>query len=161
VVKELNAVLQALRKLGIEGAERGSESALESVARLLHRPVAEIRQVLALNERTASLDAPLEIDPDLSVGDTLADENSLPPDEAVGQAEVEQHLAAWVAGLPPRLRRVVEARYGLNGSEIETLQALAGELGVTRERVRQLQVEALQRLRQQLRLEGVQTGALL
>jgi RNA polymerase nonessential primary-like sigma factor len=161
VVKELNAVLQALRKLGIEGAERGSESALESVARLLHRPVAEIRQVLALNERTTSLDAPLEIDPDLSIGDTLADDSSLPPDEVVSQAEIERHLAAWVADLPPRLRRVVEARYGLNGSEIETLQGLAGELGVTRERVRQLQMEALQRLRQQLRCEGVQTGALL
>lgn len=161
VVKELNAVLQALRRLGIEGGERGSESVLESVARLLHRPVAEIRQVLALNERTASLDAPLEIDPELSVGDTLADEGSLPPDEAVGQAEIERHLAAWVAALPPRLRRVVEARYGLAGSEIETLQALAGELGVTRERVRQLQLEALQHLRQQLRAEGMQAGTLL
>lgn len=158
VVKELNAVLQGLRKLGVEPGE--ADSALESVALLLHKPVEELRRVLALNERTASLDAPLEVDPDLSIADTLADEQAIDPETAVEQGEIERHVAEWVAGLSPRHRRVLEGRYGLNGQEIVTLEVLADELEVSRERVRQLQVEALARLRTRLVHQGMDARAL-
>jgi len=158
VIKELNAVLQALRRLG---AEANDASALESVAALLHRPVDEVRRILRLNERTTSLDAPLEIDPELSLADALADEASEGPEALVAQAEIENRLAEWVAQLPPRQRRVVEARYGLNGVAIATLETLAQELGITRERVRQLQVEAVARLRRQLARQGVGVRSLL
>lgn len=159
VVKELNTVLQALRKLGVEAGE--AESALESVAQLLHKTVDEVRHILSLNERTASLDAPLEIDPELTLADALADERAVAPEDAVGQAEIEHHIAHWVQDLSARHQRVVEARYGLNGAEVETLDALAQELGVTRERIRQLQMEALARLRQRLARQGVGVSALL
>jgi RNA polymerase nonessential primary-like sigma factor len=159
VIKELNTVLQALRKLGVEPGEEGP--ALERVASLLHKPVDEIRHILALNERTTSLDAPLDIDPDLSVADSLADEQAEDPEAMLAQHEVEAHVADWVAGLSGRHRRVVEARYGLNGEAIATLETLAQELGITRERVRQLQIEALTQLRGRLKLEGVGAGALL
>jgi len=159
VVKELNSVLQALRKLGVETGE--AESALESVAKLLHKPVDEIRQILALNERTASLDAPLEIDPDLSVADALADESAIDPEAALEHTEIAQHVAEWVAELSPRFRRVVESRYGLNGQDIATLETLANELGITRERVRQLQMEALATLRQRLARQGMSVRSLL
>jgi RNA polymerase nonessential primary-like sigma factor len=165
VVKELNSVLQALRRLGVEtrDSEPAEEngSVLESVARLLDKPVEEVRQVLRLNERTTSLDAPLDIDPELSVADALADEDAIDPELAVEQSEIEHHVAAWVAELSDRHRRVVEARYGLGGQEIATLEALAGELGVTRERVRQLQMEALLRLRQRLARQGMNVRSLL
>lgn len=159
VIKELNTVLQALRKLGVETGE--AEPALDRVARLLHKPVEEIRHILALNERTTSLDAPLDIDPDLSVADSLADEQAEDPEAMLTQHEVEAHVADWVNGLPERHRRVVEARYGLNGQSIATLETLAQELGITRERVRQVQVEALAQLRARLKREGVGAGALL
>jgi RNA polymerase nonessential primary-like sigma factor len=159
VVKELNAVLQVLRKLGVEPGE--AEPALETVAKLLHRPVGEIRAILALNARTASLDAPLDIDPDLTLVDALADEQAIGPEQALEQAEIEAHLAGWVADLSARQRRVVEARYGLNGQDITTLEMLAQELGITRERVRQLQMEALTRLRRRLARQGVDVRALL
>ena len=161
VVKELNTVLRTLRRLGREGADARSESALESVAQLLHKPVEEIRQLLMLNERTASLDAPLEIDPDLTMADALCDENGIDPEAQFEQAEIEQQIAQWVMELSGRHRRVVEARYGLNGQEIATLEILAQELGVTRERVRQLQMEALVRLRQGLSRAGIGVSALL
>jgi RNA polymerase nonessential primary-like sigma factor len=159
VVKELNAVLQALRKLGVEAGE--AESALESVAKLLHKPVAEIRHLLTFNERTASLDAPLDIDPDLTVSDAIADERAIDPEAAVEQIEIERHIAEWVGELSDRHRRVVETRYGLNGRDVATLETLARELGITRERVRQLQMEALARLRQRLAREGVGVRSLL
>ncbi len=158
VIRELNAVLQALRRLG---AETSDASALESVAALLHKPVEEVRAILRFNERTASLDAPLETDPELSLADALADETTEGPDAIVEQTEIERRLADWVAELPPRQRRVVEARYGLNGVEIVTLEALAQELGVTRERVRQLQVEAVARLRGELARRGIGVSSLL
>lgn len=163
VIKELNTVLQALRKLGVEPGDEENRGgpALERVARLLHKPVEEIRHILALNERTTSLDAPLDIDPDLSVADALADEQAIDPETALAQHEVEAHVADWVAGLSDRHRRVVEARYGLNGQAIATLEMLAQELGITRERVRQLQIEALTQLRGRLKREGVGAGALL
>ncbi|MEW6164650.1 MAG: RNA polymerase sigma factor RpoS [Pseudomonadota bacterium] len=161
VVKELNAVLHALRRLGVEPPADGAASTLESVARLLHKPVDEVRHILAFNERTASLDAPLDIDPDLSVADALPDERAIDPEQAIEQAEIESHIAGWVGELPPRHRRVVEARYGLNGTDIATLEVLANELGVTRERVRQLQMEALGRLRGRLARQGIGVSALL
>ncbi len=159
VVKELNAVLQTLRRLGVEAGE--AESALETVAGLLHKPVAEVRRILALNDRPTSLDAPLDIDPGLCVADALADEAAVDPETSAEQAEVEQHVAAWVADLSDRHRRVVEARYGLNGQDLATLETLAHELGITRERVRQLQMEALARLRQRLARQGMTVRALL
>ncbi|MDP1605810.1 MAG: RNA polymerase sigma factor RpoS [Rhodocyclaceae bacterium] len=159
VVKELNSVLQALRRLGVEAGD--AESALETVAGLLHKPVAEIRRILALNERTTSLDAPLDIDPTLSVADAIADEDGVDPESAAEQVEIEQHVAAWVADLSTRHRRVVESRYGLNGQDIATLETLAHELGITRERVRQLQMEALTRLRQRLARQSMDVRALL
>ncbi len=165
VVKELNAILQALRRLGREAGTGDdvarSEATLESVAHLLHKPVDEVRRLLALNDRTTSLDAPLDIDPDLTIADALADEHGSDPEAIVEQEEIAGQVAAWVSELPDRHRRVVEARYGLNGQDLATLDTLAGELGVTRERVRQLQVEAIERLRLRLARLGVGVRALI
>ncbi|CAG0958275.1 RNA polymerase sigma factor RpoS [Rhodocyclaceae bacterium] len=160
VVKELNVVLRALRRLEVEGND-DPRAELAAVARLLDRPVEEVRHVLSFNERTASLDAPLEIDPDLSVADAVADEQSVDPERQIEQAEIEHHVAAWVAQLSDKQRMVVERRYGLNGNDVSTLETLADELGVTRERVRQIQIEALAQLRRRMSREGVGRDAVL
>lgn len=164
VVKELNAVLQALRKLGADPEREGQDnnaSVIESVAQLLHKPVEEVRQLLTLNERTASLDAPLDIDPDLCMADVIADDQAVNPETALEHEEVVRHIDEWVSELSERHRHVVETRYGLNGRDVVTLETLAQELGITRERVRQLQMEALARLRQRLVREGVGVRSLL
>jgi RNA polymerase nonessential primary-like sigma factor len=134
---------------------------LEKVAKLLHKPVEEIRRLLLLNERTASLDAPLDIDPDLTVADALADEHAVDPEAAVEHEEIVRHISEWMCELSDRHRGVVERRYGLNGFDVATLETLAQELGVTRERVRQLQMEALARLRQRLARDSVGVRSLL
>ncbi len=159
VIKELNLVLRALR--GMETSRTGRPADAEAVARLLDKPVEEVRAILALNERTASLDAPLEIDADLSFGDAIADEDSAGPDRQLEQIEVERRVAEWVAMLSEKQRQVIERRYGLNGRELSTLEDLANELGVTRERVRQIQLEALGQLRRLLLRDGVRQDELL
>lgn len=160
VVKELNVVLRALRRLESDG-DADHHADVATVARLLDRPEADIRKVLAFNERTASLDAPLEIDPDLSVGDAIADDNGEAPDHQIELTEIESLVAEWVGRLSDKQRQVIERRYGLNGREVATLEMLANDLGITRERVRQIQLEALGQLRRQLAREGMDRNALL
>ena len=163
LIKELNIVLRAMRQLG---RERGNQdeapgAVLDDVARLLDRPVAEIRQLLALNERSASLDSPLEIDPELSMSDSMADESTEDPAAHVAQHEAELLVADWVAQLTQRQRLVVERRYGLGGHDATTLENVASDLGLTRERVRQIQIEALSKLRKRIARDGLTPEALL
>ncbi|OHC70194.1 MAG: RNA polymerase sigma factor RpoS [Rhodocyclales bacterium GWA2_65_20] len=160
VVKKLNSVLRAMRKCGADGDD-DPHADVGAVAQLLDRPVDEIRQVLKFNERTASLDAPLDIDSELSVGDAIADEQSANPEQQFEQAEIEHHVADWVGRLPAKQRLVIERRYGLKGHDVCTLNSLADKLGVTRERVRQIQGEALTQLRRRISFDGVTREAVL
>ena len=75
--------------------------------------------------------------------------------------EVGQRVSEWMAQLSPNQRYVIERRYGLNGCEVDTLEHISADLGLTRERVRQIQIEALTRLRRQLSREGLTKESLL
>ena len=163
VIKELNIVLRARRRLDRErGAQDETPGAmLDDVAHLLDRPVEEIRQLLALNERSASLDSPLEIDPELSMSDSIADAAAEDPATQLAQHESELLVADWVAQLTERQRLVVERRYGLGGHDAATLEDIAMDLGLTRERVRQVQMEALSKLRKHIGRDGLTPEALL
>ena len=163
VIKELNIVLRAMRQLDRErGAQDDPPGAmLDDVARLLDRPVEEIRQLLVLNERSASLDSPLDIDPELSMSDSLADEAAEDPAAHLAQQEAELLVADWVTQLTDRQRLVVERRYGLGGQDTTTLEVIAIDLGLTRERVRQIQMEALSKLRKRIARDGLTPDALL
>jgi RNA polymerase nonessential primary-like sigma factor len=158
VIKELNTVLRAMRHLETH-SER--DPGAEDVAHLVGIPVEDVRRLLSLNERMTSLDAPLDIDPMLSVGESIPDENTLPPDIRLENAEIERHVHDWLDELGERQRCVIERRYGLNGSEIHTLEQLAQGLNLTRERVRQIQIEAFASLRKILRRNGLSRETLL
>jgi RNA polymerase nonessential primary-like sigma factor len=158
VVKELNIVLRALRHLETN-TER--DPSIEDVAHLLGKSVSQVRRVLGYREHVSSLDAPLDIDPLLSVGEALPDESSLTPELLLQNAEIEVWVKQWLSDLGERQRHIIESRYGLNGQESMTLEELAEQLGLTRERVRQIQLEALQQLRKRLRRQGVSRDMLL
>ncbi len=160
VVKELNLVLRAMRRLESDD-DPDHHADASTIARMIDRPVDEVRHLLAYNERTASLDAPLDIDPDLSVADAIADDGSEAPDRHLEHAEVEQRIGEWVTRLSDKQRQVIERRYGLNGNDVATLESLANDLGVTRERVRQIQLEALGQLRRHLLHAGIGRDAVL
>jgi RNA polymerase nonessential primary-like sigma factor len=96
----------------------------------------------------------------LSVGESLADESSLAPDARLELSEMETQVEEWLDQLSERQRNVIERRYGLSGSEISTLEQLAQDLQLTRERVRQIQLEALSSLRRILRRCGINRDVL-
>ncbi|MDD3354360.1 RNA polymerase sigma factor RpoS [Zoogloea sp.] len=158
VVKELNQVLRAQRQL--EAASNG-DATLEDVAHRLSRPVEEVRAILALNEHTASLDAPLDIDPTLSIGESLADDDAETPDVQIQDMEVETLVREWIGQLSDKQRMVIRHRYGIDECEIKTLEELADTLELTRERVRQIQLEALGQLRRIIKRRGVSKDVLL
>jgi RNA polymerase nonessential primary-like sigma factor len=114
-----------------------------------------------LNERSSSLDSPLDVDPELSMSDSLADDGAEDPATHLAQQEAELLVADWVAQLTERQRMVVERRYGLGGQDATTLEVIATNLGLTRERVRQIQMEALSKLRKRIARDGLTPDALL
>jgi len=158
VIKELNIYLRAQRHLEMHGVP---DAGPEEIAGLTGHPVEDVRRMLHLNDRMASLDAPLDIDPSLSIGEAIADENSEQPEDMLQNAEIERYVQEWLDELDEKHRWVIERRFGLNNAEVATLEDLADHLGVTRERVRQIQLEALQMLRRILRRQGLSRDGLL
>jgi len=158
VIKELNVYLRAQRHLE---AQMGREPTAEDIAHLLGKQVEDVRRILNLNERMASLDAPLDIDPMLSIGESIPDEQQEGPEAVFHNAEIERYVREWLGQLNDKQRMVIERRYGLNGYDVCTLEDLAESLSLTRERVRQIQIEALEGLRRLLRRRGVTKEYLL
>ncbi len=151
VVKEINVYLRAARKLA---QQLDHEPSAEEIADLLDRPLGEVKRMLGLNERTASVDTPFGKDADKPLLDTIPDRQTLDPTESIQSDDLVANLDEWLGKLNDKQREVVERRFGLHGYENSTLEQVANELGVTRERVRQIQIDALKRLRVILEKDG-------
>ena len=158
VVKEINVYLRAARQLT---QTLDHEPTAEEIADLLDRPLNEVKRMLGLNERVTSVDTPYGKDADKPLLDTIADENARDPTEHIQADDLSGHLDEWLGKLNEKQREVVERRFGLHGYENSTLEQVANELGVTRERVRQIQIEALDQLRRLIRRGGVTRDNLL
>ncbi len=151
VVKEINIYLRAARKLS-QTLDR--EPTSQDVADMLDQPIDDVKRMLGLYERETSVDSPSPYDPDKSLLDTLPDEQNLDPSLLIQNSDVKEHIDTWLNLLTDKQCAVVEHRFGLHGREVATLEEIGNELGVTRERVRQIQIEAIKRLRQILLREG-------
>lgn len=158
VVKEINVVLRAIRHLEFAN---GREIDLDQIAHLIGRPVEDVRRVMALNERITSLDAPLQVDPSRTIGEMIADDNVIDPDELLQCNEVGDLLSSWLGQLSEKQQQVLQRRYGLAGANTSTLEEIAADLNLTRERVRQIQIEALDELRRIIRRGGVSRDNIL
>ena len=157
VLKEINIYQRAARHLA---QKLDHEPSPEEVASLLDKPVDEVKSMLGLNERVASVDAPLDDDPDRSLLDAIADDRTLDPEGMLQREDLRAIIQQWLGGLNNKQREVVERRFGLNGREIATLEEVGADIGVTRERVRQIQVEALKHLKIVLEKSGYSMGSL-
>lgn len=151
VLKEINIYQRAARHLS---QKLDHEPTPEEVANLLDKPLDEVKDMIGLTERVASVDAPLDEDPDRSLLDAIADEQSQAPEKLLHRGDLQAQIEIWLKDLNDKQREVVERRFGLSGREISTLEVVGVDIGVTRERVRQIQVEALRRLRVLLEKAG-------
>jgi RNA polymerase nonessential primary-like sigma factor len=151
VVKEINVYLRAARKLA---QTLDHEPTAEEIAELLDRPIGEVKRMLGLNERITSVDTPFGKDADKPLLDTIPDRHIEDPSVSIQNEGLNANLDDWLNKLNDKQREVVERRFGLHGYENSTLEQVANELGVTRERVRQIQMDALKRLRMILEKDG-------
>src|SRR5690554_6122441 len=152
VVKELNLYLRAARELT---QKLDHEPTAEEIAELLDKPVANVERMLKLNERIASLDTAVGPLSDKTLLDTIADEYSNDPSEELQSNDIQNNLNRWIEELPEKQREVLSRRFGIRGYETSTLEDVGKEIGLTRERVRQIQVEALKRLREIMEKQGL------
>jgi RNA polymerase nonessential primary-like sigma factor len=168
VVRELQQVLRARRTLendpAFAAARNGFEGEgvrVEDVAALLGRDVQDVAELLAMAETPKSLDAVMDrSDDEHTLGDSMADELTLYPSGVTQNHEVEQLLNNWIDALSSREREVLEGRFGLHEREPETLEVLSDRLGLTRERVRQIQNEALMKLKRYMVRNGISKQSL-
>ena len=146
VLKDFHRILRMMREL----EESDDHASLETVAEKIGMTSDELQRVMLQNEKILSIDAPLDIDPMLSIGDALPDEQHPSPDVEVENAELENLVFEWLKALDHKHRVVIERRYGFYDQEIATLQNLSDDLDLSRERIRQIQCEALLELREML-----------
>ena len=165
VVRELQQVLRAKRELesdsGLQPLRPDGVRA-EDIAALLGRDAVGVADLLALAEPAKSLDAGLDSEGNgQSLGDSLTDHSNADPSKVTQTHEVERLVDDWMLTLSPREKEVLQGRYGLHDSEPQTLDTLSEQLHLTRERVRQIQNEALQKLKLYLSKRGISSQAIL
>ncbi|WP_034297675.1 RNA polymerase sigma factor RpoS [Herbaspirillum sp. RV1423] len=159
MVRELNQILRA--KYHLEAQQHnGREATAEDIAHLVDRPVEDVQDVLTLSEHAASLDTPLDNDPQASMIDLLPGSLDENPDAQAECHEMSLLIRDWLKNLPDKQRIVITRRFGLDNDDPSTLEQLATEMGITRERVRQVQQEALIKLKRSLIARGVSKDAL-
>lgn len=158
VVKELNVYLRAARELA---QKLDHEPSAEEIAELVNKPVENVERMLGLNERVSSVDTPMGQDSDKSLLDTIPDLDSSDPETLLQKTNISGNLDKWLTMLPEKHSEVLARRFGLRGYEMSTLEEVGSEIGLTRERVRQIQVEALRKLREIVEKNGLSGEDLL
>lgn len=152
VVKELNVYLRAARQLT---QKLDHEPSAEEIADMVDKPLEDVEKLLGLNDKVASVDTPIGYDESKSLLDTIADENSVNPAELLTDENLRNHIESLLDKLTDNQQQVIARRFGLRGFEKATLEDVGKEIDLTRERVRQIQVEALKTLRGLLERMGL------
>ncbi|PSU32602.1 RNA polymerase sigma factor RpoS [Photobacterium lutimaris] len=157
VVKELNVYLRTARELA---QKLDHEPTAEDIAFKLDKSVDDVNRMLRLNERVGSVDNPIGGDSEKALLDIIPDEKSGGPETSTQDDDIKTSIVHWLQELNPKQREVLARRFGLLGYEASTLEDVGREIGLTRERVRQIQVEGLRRLRDMLTHQGLSIESL-
>jgi RNA polymerase nonessential primary-like sigma factor len=161
VIREINQVLRARRYLEQALASEGRSPDIDDIASLTGKTIEDVADALAMAEHTTSLDAPRDLDPGSSLLDLISDKRSAGPDQEVEKYQFEEKLRSWLKGLKDDQRRVITRRYGLDNQEPATLEELSKEVGLSKERIRQIQQEALVKLKKYLQSHGLDKDTVL
>ena len=127
--------------------ELGREATTDEIAAVLEIPAERVREIVRILPQPISLENPVGDEQDATLADFVEDENAIDMDEAASRAMLRVQVESVLNTLSPRERRVVELRFGLEGDKLYTLSEIGAELGVTRERIRQIETKALRKLR--------------
>lgn len=157
IVKKLNVYLRTARELAHKLTH---EPTPEDIAKELDVSAKEVSKILKLNERISSVDTPIGNSSDKELLDIIPDSNDSTPENELQTNDMKLRIVDWLEDLNPKQREVLARRFGLLGYEAATLENVGKEIGLTRERVRQIQVEALKALREVLSQQGLSIEAL-
>ena len=157
IVKELNIYLRTARELS---QKLDHEPTAEEIALQLDKPVDDVSKMLRLNERISSVDTPIGGDGEKALLDIIPDVNNSDPEVSTQDDDIKSSLIDWLDELNPKQKEVLARRFGLLGYEPSTLEEVGREINLTRERVRQIQVEGLRRLREILVKQGLNMESL-
>ena len=157
VVKEMNIYLRAARELA---QKMDREPSIDDIAKLVGKPAAVVERMMRLNERVTSVDLPMGGDGERAIIENVPDERGLDPVDRLQGEDLMQRLQRRLDELPEKQQEVVSRRFGLRGHEASTLEEVGQQIGLTRERVRQIQVDALRRLRRSLEVDGLDVDAI-
>ena len=140
-INKLNRVSRQMRQ------EKGRDPTPEELAQQMSMPEEKIRKVLKIAKEPISMETPIGDDEDSHIGDFLEDSNIAQPDEAATADSMKETINASLASLTPREAKVLRMRFGIGTNKDHTLEEVGKELGVTRERIRQIEAKALRKLR--------------
>lgn len=152
IVKELNVYLRASRELM---HTLDHEPNANEIAQKIGKKEKAVEKLLGFNEKTTSLDSYTGSDIDKSLFEILADEEAHDPSQILSENDFYEEINDWLDQLNEKQREVIYRRFGLRGHEQSTLEDVGEEIGLTRERVRQIQVEALDQLKTHLQQRGL------
>jgi len=158
ILKEINVYHRAARSLS---QQLDHDPTAEEIAAKVDAPLEDVKRMLGLDERISSVDAPIDSDPDRTLLEAIPDRKAVDPADILQNEKVHRYIEEWLECLPDKQREVVERRFGLAGRDVSTLEQVGVDVGVTRERVRQIQVEALSKLRKLLEHRGYSLDSLL
>jgi RNA polymerase nonessential primary-like sigma factor len=158
VVKELNTYLRAAKELA-KAEDKPMNP--EEIAKFIDKPVEDVKRMLALNEHMTSIDSPIGHDSDKPMLDLLVDENSLDPAKLHSNEDLSNTVRQWLKQLNEKQREVIMRRFGFNGHEKNTFEEIGKAIGLTRERVRQIQIDALRTLRGIMSAQGIEDASIL
>jgi RNA polymerase primary sigma factor len=142
MVDAINRVTRMQRQLV---QDIGRQPTSQQIGDELDLPAAKVEELLELARETVSLEAPMG-DTEASLADFIEDEHTRQPDQLTARKIMKEDLRKTLDGLPERERKIIELRYGLNGNDPMTLEQVGQNFGVTRERIRQMEIRTLRRL---------------
>ena len=158
VIRDVNQCKAAQRALGQVSPH---EPRPKEVAAHLGKSVEWVQKLQALGGTSVSIEQSKDNEENYALAETLADESGIDAFDLLHEADLEDRIGGLLADLPDKHRHVIERRFGFCGREPATLEQVGEELGVTRERVRQIQLQALRKLREQFARSGCSHEALL
>ena len=144
MVETINKVIRVSRQLL---QELGHDPSAEEIAAEMNIPVEKVRDILKIAQEPVSLETPIGEEEDSHLGDFIPDEDASEPSEAASFSLLKEQLMSVLATLTPREEKVLRLRFGIEDGRTRTLEEVGKEFNVTRERIRQIEANALRKLR--------------